>query len=144
MRLLGIDYGEKRVGLALSDEEGRFAFPHTIIANDKRLLEVVQNICREKGVREIVIGESRDYEGKENIIMKHIHAFKKTLEEKTGFPVHLELEFLTSRQARPIKTGPKRQAREMKTEQKRPLDDSAAAIILQSFIDRRQEHDGTH
>ncbi|MAG12717.1 Holliday junction resolvase RuvX [bacterium] len=139
MRLLGIDYGKKRVGLAISDEEGRFAFPHAIIANDKRLLEVVQNICLEKGVREIVIGESRDYEGKENIIMKHVHAFKKILEEKTGLLVHLEPEFLTSRQARPVKTGPKRQARKMKAEQKRPLDDSAAAIILQSFLDKKRE-----
>lgn len=138
-KLLGIDYGKKNIGIALSDEEGRLAFPHEILKNDRHLLETVKNICSVESVSEIVIGESLDYKGRENTIMDDIHNFKKALEEGTSLSVNFEPEFLTSRQARPAKAGPKRRARMVRKEKVQPLDASAAAIILQSYLDKRQE-----
>ena len=126
MRLIGIDYGTKRVGLAVSDEAGHFALPRTVIANTPTLLYEVRKIAVDEGVQEIVIGESRQYDMSANRILPEILAFKQALEEG-GLKVHLELEFMTSVQAGRWQG---------KTDK---LDASAAAIILQSFLDRRAQ-----
>jgi len=125
MRFLGIDYGSKRVGTAISDETGTLAFPHSVIPNNKELIPALKKIITEEKVTEIVMGESRDYHGKENPIMEGIRACKEALEQETGLPVHLEPEFLTSAQAAYF------QGKHDK------LDASAAAIILQSYLDRK-------
>lgn len=124
MRLLGIDYGSKRVGLAISDEDGRLAFPYLVLKNDKTLVAEVLRIVKEQRVGEIVIGESKDFNWKDNPIAKKIAEFKRAIEKKTDKKVEYEPEFLTSVQA----------ARwQGKTDK---LDASAAAIILQSYLDR--------
>jgi len=123
MRFLGIDYGSKRVGLALSDEAGRLAFPFKILINRADLLELLHSICGEQEVSEIVLGESLDLSGKENEIMAEIKEFKKGL-EKLGLPVHLEKEFLTTIEARRYQPDKK-------------ADAGAAALILQRYLDRK-------
>lgn len=125
MRFLGIDYGSKRVGTAISDDTGVLAFPHSVIPNDKKLIPALKKIVAEESVTEIVIGESRDYHDKENPIMEGIRACKEVLEQETMLPVHLEPEFLTSAQAAYF------QGKHDK------LDASAAAIILQSYLDKK-------
>ena len=73
MKLLGIDYGEKRVGVAVSDETNAYAFPHSVIKNSPRLIEKVAAICVAENIGEIVVGESNDYAGKPNKIMEKTH-----------------------------------------------------------------------
>ncbi len=126
MRYLGIDYGKKRVGLALSDETGKVAFPLAVLSNDENLIRAFEKICKEKGAGEIVIGESRDLSGKPNLIAAAIEKFKRELAASLGLPVHYEPEFWTSVQA---------ERWQGKTNK---LDSSAAAIILQSFLDRKK------
>lgn len=127
MRYLGIDYGAKRVGVAFSDEEGRVAFSHAVLANDKNLVSELADLCRERDVSEIVVGDSRDFSGAPNTIATRIEAFKKEVSETTGLPVHSEPEFWSSAQA---------ERWQGKTDK---LDASAAAIILQSFLDREKK-----
>lgn len=129
MKHLGIDYGGKRVGIAVSDDDGKMAFPHSVIANGTGLLEEVGKIIKEEKIEAIVMGESKDFQGKPNKIMGEIEKFKKNLEERFGLAVHLEPEFLTSAQAERIQG---------KTELH---DASAAAIILQSFLDKNSPID---
>lgn len=124
MRVLGIDYGTKKVGLAISDEEGRISFPHAIIPNTSDLAERIAKVCAKENIGAIVIGESRDFDGAPNPVMKKILPFKKKLENKLALPVFLEPEFLTSKQARNIQEG------------SATTDASAAAIILQSYLDK--------
>ena len=125
MRILGIDYGTKRIGIALSDEAGQFALPHSVVQNSKAALEEISAIASQNGVKEIVLGESRNYKGEANAILADSLEFKKALEGK-GFTVHLELEFMTSMNAE-------------RFQGKNELHDaSAAALILQSFLDRRR------
>ena len=124
-RFLGIDYGIKRVGVAISDEEGRIAFPKTVLQNDTYLLGSIKQFCDDENIVGIVIGESKDYKGKPNSIMEDIWYFKKMLENDKAVPVYLEPEFMTSVQARHIQGNIKN------------LDASAATIILQSFLDKR-------
>lgn len=141
MRFLGIDYGAKRVGIAVSDETGKLAFPYSVIANDGKLLEKITAIIEKLVPRsdsevrdkiEIVMGESTNFQGEPNEIMKEIKEFKKELEEeirdkgKMGVEIHFEPEFLTSQQAKQIQGENKMH------------DASAAAIILQSYLDRKQ------
>ncbi len=124
MKFLGIDYGEKRVGLATSDENGSMAFPNVVLLNDKLLLESIEKIITKEDIEQIIIGESLDYKNKPNPIMDKILPFKKSLEEKFNIVVQLEPEFLTSSQAEVIQGKNKK------------LDASAAAIILQSYLDK--------
>ena len=130
MRYLGIDYGKKRTGIALSDEGGVFAFPHGIFNTDALLMQNIQNICSEESVGTIVMGESRTYQGQKNPIMKKIEMFKKKLETETGIPVVFEPEMLTSQEARRMK----------EEGDKTFVDDSAAALILQSFLDKKNNN----
>ncbi len=123
MRVLGIDYGSKRVGIALSDEGGEFAIPIIVLKNSKDLLKEVIDIAKKNLVINIVIGESRNYKGEANKILNESLEFKKRLED-SGFIVHLEPEFMTSMNAERFQG---------KIDM---LDASAAALILQSYLDK--------
>jgi len=124
MKYLGIDFGSTRVGIAISDEEGKIAFPHSVLQNDKNLLEEVEKIIEKEKIDEVIIGESKNFKGEPNKIMVKIEKFKKILEEKTKLRVSLEPEFMTSAQAKQIQGKNKMH------------DASAAAIILQSYLDK--------
>ena len=124
VRCLGIDYGTKRIGIAVSDPDGQFALPHAVIKNSASFFEEIVSIALANGVQTIVIGESRDYKGKDNAIMEHVLKLKKELEDKR-FIVHLEPEFMTSVQAERF------QGKNDKS------DASAAALILQAYLDKR-------
>jgi putative Holliday junction resolvase len=126
MRILGIDYGTKRIGVAISDPDAQFALPHSVIANvvNSSSDEIV-SIAELNGVKTIVIGESRNYSGEPNKIMPDILTLKESLEKK-GYNVQLELEFMTSQQAE------RHQGKNEMT------DASAAALILQSYIDKKK------
>lgn len=134
MRILGIDYGKKRVGLALSDERQKIAMPLAILENGKALLPAIVRIAGERGVGKIVVGESKDFAGTPNPLMKAIGEFKKNLEEVTALPVMYEPEFMTSSEAarRPGKF-PKSRALQRRV----ALDAKAATIILQSYLDKQ-------
>ncbi len=123
MRYLGVDYGSKRVGLALSDEGHGFAFPLAVLQNSPDLVSDIKKICEENGVGEIVVGESKDFSQKENDIMAEIRPFVENLKAELLFPVHMHPEFMTSQEAEQLQG-------------KNDMHDaSAAALILKSFLD---------
>lgn len=125
MRYLGIDYGAKRIGLALSDESGRVAFPHSIINNTQRAVEQIAKLCNEKQVSVIVLGESLNNKREANPVMAEINIFKTKLAEATKLEIILEPEWFTSALA----------ARS--AEKDANVDDAAAALILQTYLDKR-------
>ena len=124
MRLLGIDYGSKNIGIALSDEKGQFAIPLIVIRNSKNLSNEIIDIAKVNNIEEIVLGESKNYKGEANSILSESLKLKSDL-EKQDFIVHLEPEFMTSINAERFQG---------KIDM---LDASAAALILQSFLDKR-------
>lgn len=124
MKLLGIDYGSKRVGIAFSDEKGEFAIPFSVLNFSKNILNEVIDLAKEKEIKEIVMGESKNYKGEANAILKDSLNFKSEL-EKQGYIVHLEPEFMTSANAERFQG------------KNDLIDASAAALILQSFLDKR-------
>lgn len=124
MKYLGIDYGTKRVGVAISDEGGILAFPRGVYENSPLLMEKLLHMIHDEHVEVIVLGESNNYQGKPNPIMKDIHLFRESIESESGLRVVLEPEVLSSRQAMHIQGD-----NDMN-------DASAAAIVLQGYLDR--------
>lgn len=124
-RFLGIDYGTKRIGIAVSDENTILAFPKGILSNDLNIFKNIGEILKTENISEIVIGESVNFKGQENIVSKDIKVFISELKNKFNLPIHEQKEFLTSVEARRFQDLKKR------------IDDSAAALILQRYLDKK-------
>lgn len=133
MRYLGIDYGIKRVGLALSDEAGVMGFPHDIMVNSPKLLDALCARIAKENVGAVVIGESRNLSGGENPIAERARALGEQLTERAGIPVFFESEVYTSAQAR---RAPAKEGKTRAPKARRAVDASAAALILTSFLSR--------
>ncbi len=121
---LGVDYGTKRVGIAISDTEGRIAFPRTTLANDEKLLGQVDDLIRKEHIQVVVVGDTRSHGGGENSVTPEAEAFVVALERETKLPVERVWEAWSSIEA-------SRYAPEGKTHD----DASAAAVILQRYLD---------
>lgn len=132
-KLLGIDYGTKKIGIALSDDKQTFAFPHSVVENSSEFITFIHSLAVREGVSGIVMGKSLDYHGKENPVMEDIRRNAKKIEEMTDLPVFFEPEVLTTAEAKRHASDSKGSAR------KSMLDASAAALILQSYLDRHHE-----
>lgn len=136
MRYLGIDYGSKRVGLALSDEAGTMGFPHDILANTAILLDTVVSLIVRERVGAVVIGESKNLDGTDNPIAQSARAFGELIAARTQLPVHYESEVFTTAEARRVHD------QVVKTRAERPqplLDASAAALILTGYLSKKHE-----
>lgn len=141
MKFLGIDYGTKRIGVAISDENGTIAFPKEIVPNDTNALKRLGEIVEKENIEEIVIGESVDFSGKLNILSAKIEVFILELGEKFKLPVHKQKEFLTSVEARRSKDGkkslsPSQAHSKIKQIKVGRMDARAAALILQRYLDK--------
>lgn len=124
MRYLGVDYGSKRVGLAISDESLNFSFPLKVLENNDKFLLEFKKVCDENDVSLVVVGESKNFSFDENAIMKDIKVFIENI-EKLGIKTVLHPELLTSEEAKRLQG------------ENEMLDASAAAIILKSYLDTK-------
>jgi putative Holliday junction resolvase len=130
-KLLGIDYGARRVGLALSDDGETFAFPHGILKNDDTLVRAIIECVQHEHVHRIVLGEADNPAGGTNTIQRRVMIFAEALKVATGCEVVLVTEAYSSAEAR---RAIESEANKRSTAQV-PVDAAAAAIILQTYID---------
>lgn len=133
MRYLGIDYGSKKIGLALSDEGGAMGFPHAIIVNTSQVINELCALIAKENVGAVVIGESRDLAGGENPIAENARALGARITERSGTPVFFESEVFTSAQAR---RAPEKESKSRGAKRRAAVDASAAALILTSYLSR--------
>src|SRR3989338_10235726 len=124
MKYLGIDYGSKRTGGAISDGSGKIAFPKFVLPTDARLGQKIRDLCVSEKVDAIVIGQSLNFKGAPNPIQAEIENWKLKIENSLSIPVIYEAEHLTSTQA-------------SRSTDKANIDSAAAALILQSYLDRQ-------
>ena len=98
MRALGIDFGERRIGLALSDPEGRLAVPFGIIERqtDRRAVYQIVELTRREEVQVLVVGEPLDLEGRASEATERVRRFGRKLERATGLPICWVDEALTT------------------------------------------------
>jgi len=133
-RVLGIDYGDSRIGLAMSDPLKIIASPFKTIRNEgnEKCLQLFQSLIKEKDVEAIVVGLPIGLKGQETVQTKKVREFANLL-YALKLPIHLEDERLSSVSAEKsmiqqnIKTG----------HNKGLIDQRAAAIILQQFLDKQ-------
>ena len=109
--------------MAISDEGMRLAFPSETFKNNGELFRKLTEIIQREKIAEIVVGESLDFAGLPNLLQKEIDFFITKLEKRFKIPVHREKEFLTSVEARRYQAG--------------QVDASAAALILQRYLDKK-------
>ncbi|MGE4556685.1 MAG: Holliday junction resolvase RuvX [Desulfovibrionaceae bacterium] len=133
MRTLGVDYGMKRVGLALSDSEGRLALPYRVIERTTReaLFGVLAEIVKKEGVEAVVVGLPLSLDGEETLSSRQCRNFAASLARRTGLPVSLMDERLTSAEAERSLM----QAGCNSRKRRKSLDAHAAALILRTHLD---------
>lgn len=124
MRILGIDYGGKRVGIALSDENKKMAFPYTVLPNDKKIYIEIKKICEKEMVEEIVLGLPLALNNRDTDATKPAQDFKLRLEKEVNLPIIFEKEFYTTKEAERVQGKIKK------------IDASAAALILKYYLSR--------
>ena len=124
MRYLGLDYGTKRVGVAVSDDAGRFAFPKETLLNDHRLVARIAEIATLEKVQAIVIGDARSLSGGHNKITDEADRFAENVKNLTKLTMFRIREAYSSAEA--MRFAPAHHRHD---------DSAAAAIILQRFLD---------
>lgn len=140
-RIVGLDVGERRIGVAISDATGTLARPVTTLrttgldgnALDTAATEIARLAGEEDGVAAIVVGLPRNLDGSDSAMTPRIAIFADRLRSRSALPVSVQDERLTSVEA-------ERRLAERSTDwrdRKARLDAAAAAIILQDYLDSR-------
>lgn len=132
-RILGVDYGDKRIGLALSDPTKIFAYPYQTIENNKSLLSRLAEIIHEKNVLKIIIGlPSSDFKASK-ILAEKVKLLKEKIEIQLKIEVVLWNEDYTSVIAEEKMLESVR--KKSKRKDKGVIDSLSAAVILQEYLD---------
>lgn len=146
MKYLGVDYGQKKIGIAISDDRASLAFPRDIVINDEKHIEYIQHLCDQEKIVDIVIGKSIDYDKKDNTIEKHITKFINILNKDKKYIIHRIDERMTTslissqnRNSFQKNQNLKNFSKNAKSVRDSSKTDDAkvAAIILQNFLDSK-------
>ncbi len=136
MRIMGLDYGDRRIGVALSDAMGWTAQPLGMIERDAGgELERIAELVREHEVSEIVVGLPKNMNGTIGERGEISIAFAETLRQRLSIPVHLWDERLTTAAA----TKTLLEADISRRKRKQVVDKMAAALLLQNYLDSRRK-----
>jgi putative Holliday junction resolvase len=132
-----VDYGRKRIGLALSDELGLIAQPLTTMRRTNRQNDMrrLREICRRNGVCRILVGHPLHLTGEAGAMAEEASSFARRLEKATDIEVELRDERLTSWEAQRTMTETRSGRR-----REGPLDDVAAAILLRDYLEQTRDH----
>jgi putative holliday junction resolvase len=136
MRLLGIDFGLKRIGLAVSDPGGNLAFPlKTIVRTTRQAVfdELLKLITKEK-IEAVVLGIPLGPGGEKNLTARQVRNFRESLERRIDLPVYMVNEAFTSCEADTIMS----ERCLTHDRKKQGQDQLAAVLILETFMNRRE------
>jgi putative Holliday junction resolvase len=121
---MGLDYGTKRVGVAISDGNGTIAFPRTTLFNDGEMMKTLLDVVKEEHIERIIVGDTRSHGGGSNPVTAEAEKFTEELARQTGLSVSRAFEVFSSIEA--SRYAPEGAVKD---------DAAAAAIILQRFLD---------
>lgn len=133
-RLLGLDVGGKRIGVAVSDEMGLIASPVAMVLRDRRPGREIADLANRYGASRIIVGLPVGMSGREGLQAEDVRAFVESIEPVVGLPIDYWDERLTTSIAEKslIAAGSRREKR------KQQVDAVAAAIILQGYLDSQR------
>lgn len=129
MRYLAVDYGEKKTGLAIGDDETKIASPLEVIPGGDDSFSIVQDLVSQEGIDAVVVGVPVAEEGRQPHSLKRIKLFINLLIERLKLPVHEVDERLTSKEAQRLQAEDKTKV---------PEDALAAMLILQAYFDEME------
>ena len=134
-RILALDYGRKRIGLAVSDELRLTAQPLKTLARENRAADIrrLREICREQGVARIIVGHPVHISGEAGAMAEEAARFAARLKKELGIEVELLDERLTSWEAEQTVAG----RRSRRVRGRASLDDVAAAILLCEYLEHQ-------
>ncbi len=146
--ILAIDYGKKRLGLALSDEFGVTSRPYATWTriNRRRDLSRLRELVRQEGIRRVVVGLPLRLDGAPSEMSEETKSFAARVEKALGLPVEMMDERLSSWEAHEIisslspRRGPSGRSEPAK---RTPMDEIAAAIILRDYLEKNRTRPGT-
>jgi len=131
MRVLGVDWGEVRIGLAVSDETGTIASPYKVIPNGGEAAQAVVNAASVTGAEEIVVGYPLTLTGAEGPATERVQDFAREIQRRVSVPIKLVDERFTTKAAE----EKLRAAGASREKVKKTADAAAAALILQTYLD---------
>jgi putative holliday junction resolvase len=136
-RILGLDYGRKRIGLALSDTLNLTATPLTTITRTNRRNDIrrLREICQTHKVARIVVGHPLHMSGEMSPMAEEAGRFAERIRKELGIEVELQDERLTSWEAQEMT----RSAKSTRRKKNSPLDEVAAAVLLSDYLERRHD-----
>jgi putative Holliday junction resolvase len=132
VRILAIDFGERRIGLATSDETGTLATPRRTLkrVEDGRAVEEILRFCQEEDIELLLVGLPRSPEGAESPFAARIRSFAAKLAARTAIPLRFHEETLTSREAA---------ARLPPRTPRGDVDKMAAAVLLEDYLQHQEK-----
>jgi len=134
-KLLGIDYGKKRIGLAVSDEEERYAFARETLENksENYIFDKLDELSIKEEIKKVIIGLPINMQGKVSDWTKEVKKFKRNLEKRLNIPAQFQDERMTSRLSHNLFQNKKVSQKVSKNK----INEESARIILQDYIDRQ-------
>lgn len=137
MRALGIDFGEKRIGLAVSDAEGRWAMPLSTIerSTDRRAIHQIADLARREGIALLVLGEPLGLDGRAGEAAARVRRFGERLARVSGLPIRWVDEALTT-------VAAAERLRDAGLDRRDRRDAVAAQILLQEALDQEARDQG--
>ena len=132
-KILGIDYGEKRLGFAVSDPDGIIAMPLRVVTvrGEGDALTQVVTVCEETHAEAVVIGLPFNMNGTEGPSAQKVRAFIERLKQRISIPIHTWDERMTSRIAEQVLI----QADTRRAKRKMVIDKLSAQLILRDYLD---------
>ena len=129
MKYVGIDFGTKRIGIAVSDKEGTLAFPRAVVENNEKVFERLREIVKKEGAEKIVVGVPKALSGKETAMTARVKNFIEELKQKACLPARQGFIVVEEDEVFSTKTAKENTRKDMR-------DAAAAALILQQYLDR--------
>ena len=133
-RILGIDYGSKRIGIAVSDPLNIIARGVTVLPNTPKMIGEIKRMAEEFGVEKIVVGIPYNLKGRKDSMAEEVEGFIRLLASELKVEIVRQDERFTSRTAR--QTLLEMNVGKMKRRSKGRIDEMASALILQGYLDR--------
>jgi putative Holliday junction resolvase len=125
-KYLGIDFGSKRIGLALADEQNQIATPFEVYENEGNdIIRKIIDLCLRENIKKIIVGIPLNFKTEKTQQSLEVEKFIRELEGAVSCPVEVENEIFTSKISERNKN--------------KKIDSSSAALILQSWLDRKSK-----
>lgn len=133
-KILGLDYGEKRIGIAISDEDKKFSFIRQVLSRqpEAELFSSLKNLCQSEEVVKIIIGLPLDQAGDIGPAAAKVKEFGTNLAEQIGIPA----EYMDERFTTTMADKQFRQGGLSSKDSRKNIDSRAAQLILQTYLDR--------